>query len=73
MGRIFLNESEIRTLTGRVRYTAQIRALIGMGVEHVVRPDGKPIVLRSHVEAASAYPKGRTRRAPWSFDPASVR
>ena len=32
----FLDESEVRILTGQVRHGAQVRALRGMGIEHVV-------------------------------------
>jgi len=42
----FLTEEELRHITGRRRYRAQIRALTCMGIGYVVRPDGRPIVTR---------------------------
>lgn len=47
---MFLTNDEMRLLTNRVQYSAQIRALSAMGIEHRVRPDGSLAVLRSHVE-----------------------
>lgn len=47
----FLTPEDIATLTGRQRGDAQVRALKFMGVEHRVRPDGKVIVLRAHIES----------------------
>ena len=43
----FLNEAELYQLTGFKRHSAQIRALRHMGIEHYVRPDGRPCVLQS--------------------------
>jgi hypothetical protein len=54
----FLTEEELRHITGRRRYSAQIRALTHMGIGHVVRPDGRPIVTRRSLEislSGSAY------------------
>lgn len=48
---MFLTPDEIAALTGKQRPAAQIRALRSMGVDHRVRPDGRPVVLRAHVEA----------------------
>ena len=47
---MFLSAVELRALTGKERKDAQVRALRAMGIEHRVRPDGHPVVLRSHVE-----------------------
>jgi hypothetical protein len=46
----FLTEEELRHITGRRRYRAQIRALACMGIGYVVRPDGRPIVTRRALE-----------------------
>jgi hypothetical protein len=46
----FLTEEELRHITGRRRYGAQIRALACMGIGYVVRPDGRPIVTRRALE-----------------------
>ncbi|WP_112485970.1 DUF4224 domain-containing protein [Thiomonas sp. X19] len=48
---MFLTTAELRELTGRMRPSAQIRALRSMGIPHRVRPDGTPTVTRSFVEA----------------------
>ncbi|MCC7305892.1 MAG: DUF4224 domain-containing protein [Alphaproteobacteria bacterium] len=47
---MFLTPEEIEELTGKVRRPAQIRALRFMGIEHKIRADGAPIVLRAHIE-----------------------
>lgn len=49
MSRI-LQQSEIREITGRQRYTAQIKALRGMGFEVKIRPDGSPLVSESNFD-----------------------
>jgi hypothetical protein len=48
---MFLSASEIAELTGKQRCAAQRRALDGMHVVHLIDADGKPKVLRAHVEA----------------------
>jgi hypothetical protein len=48
---MFLTDAELTDLTGAKRREARVRALRAMGVEHRIRPDGRVIVLRSHVEA----------------------
>lgn len=45
----FLSQPEIRELTGRQKYSAQIRALRALGIVHKVRADGSPVVWRDHV------------------------
>ncbi len=47
---MFLSDAEVRELTGRQRYHAQRRILAQMGIEFRPRPDGRPMVLRGHVE-----------------------
>ena len=71
---IFLEEFEVYALTGRVRYSAQARALRAMSVEHMVRPDGRPIVLRAHIEVEMGYPKrrGRLTKGKWTPDLAAA-
>lgn len=49
---MFLTREEIIELTGRKRKDAQAKALVMMGIEHKVRPNGTLAVLRSHVEQA---------------------
>lgn len=50
----FLTREELAALTGRTRASAQIRALRAMGVQHRVRPDGKPVVLWTDVQSDGA-------------------
>lgn len=47
---MFLTPIELQSLTGRVRRGAQVAALRAMGIEHRVRPDGRVVVSKSHVE-----------------------
>ena len=47
---MFLTKEELQALTGRQRRDAQVAALRQMGIEHKIRPDGSPAVLRAHVE-----------------------
>lgn len=42
-----LTDDELQQLTGFKRHNAQARALRQMGIDHYVRPDGKPCVLSS--------------------------
>ncbi|MDQ3565240.1 MAG: DUF4224 domain-containing protein [Pseudomonadota bacterium] len=44
----FLTTSEMIELTGRKRWT-QIAALRAEGIEHIIRIDGKPLVLRAYL------------------------
>jgi hypothetical protein len=39
-----LAPADLEALTGYRRPSAQIRALRAMGIEHWVRPDGRPVV-----------------------------
>lgn len=61
MSSVFLDSTEMAELTGRVRSDAQVRALRHMGIEHRVRPDGKVVVLRSHVEQVLGVAPARGR------------
>lgn len=45
----FLIQQELVGLTGKVRPTAQARALDYMGVYYRKRPDGSLVVLREHM------------------------
>lgn len=49
---IYLTEQEIRGLTGKIRYKAQLRALKGMGIDAKERPDGSLAVSRLAYERA---------------------
>lgn len=61
----FLEPEEIVDLTGRVRRSAQVRALRSMGIEHRVRPDGSVAILRTHIDKvfeASDEPVARSNK-----------
>lgn len=45
---ILLTEDEIIDVTHRRRRDCQIKALVNMGIEHRIRPDGSIAVLRAH-------------------------
>lgn len=47
---MFLTPDEIAELTGRKLHKAQRTVLNHLGIQHMVRPDGSLVVLRSHVE-----------------------
>lgn len=47
---MFLNGDEIRALTKRIQYSAQVRVLRAMGIEHRMRPDGSLAILRAHID-----------------------
>ena len=51
MSAMFLSTEDVTELTGKCRYKAQVRALAMMGVKYTVRPDGRPIVLKTALEA----------------------
>ncbi|VVE71517.1 hypothetical protein PAN31117_04081 [Pandoraea anapnoica] len=66
---IFLTQSEIREMTGRVRHKSQTLVLSALGIEHKVRPDGSLLVLRSHVEQAlGGTTKTQTRQRAYEID-----
>lgn len=47
---MFLNNEEVQSLTGKRQRACQAQVLRAMAVEHKIRPDGRVIVLRRHVE-----------------------
>ncbi len=52
MSPIHLTPREVAEITGKQRYRAQARSLARMGVQFLVRPDGRPIVSRLAFENA---------------------
>lgn len=61
---MFLTDSDLQALTGKVRYSAQARVLDALRVPYRRRPDGSLVVLRVHVESAqNAAPEPRLRLA----------
>jgi hypothetical protein len=65
---LVLTADEVAELTGRVRRSAQVKALQFMGIEHRIRPDGSVAVLRSCVEkvlgGGDTNPKPKRRTEP---------
>jgi hypothetical protein len=49
-----LAPAEVEALTGYKRPAAQVRALRAMGIEHWVRPDGRPVVRADWRQACAA-------------------
>lgn len=49
----FLTDDEVKHLTGKQRWSAQVKALVAMRIAFERRPDGKPVVLRSAVQAGN--------------------
>ena len=47
---IFLNDDEVKELTGKARYAAQARALSDMRIPFVLNAAKRPIVARAAVE-----------------------
>ena len=47
---ICLSKQELKQLTGKTQFAAQNRALAKMGIQHVNRPDGSPVVMRQALE-----------------------
>lgn len=47
---MFLTDGELIELTGKQKRPAQIRVLRQLCIEHRIRPDGRPMVLRAHVD-----------------------
>ncbi|MCB1725746.1 MAG: DUF4224 domain-containing protein [Chromatiales bacterium] len=41
---MLLTREQLEILTGYKQKSAQVRALRRMGVKHVIRPDGRPVV-----------------------------
>ena len=63
---MFLSPDQLAALTGRMRWSAQRRALDAMGIRYLVSPSGRPAVLVEEVErlALGAPARGRRERGP---------
>ncbi|MGB9109376.1 MAG: DUF4224 domain-containing protein [Telluria sp.] len=59
---MFLSKDELKALTNRIQYAAQIRTLRAMGIQHCVRPDGSVAVMRSHIETLFGVEKRNPTR-----------
>lgn len=47
---LVLTAAELCVVTGRKRYRAQSKVLAQLGITHRIRPDGMPLVSRTHFE-----------------------
>ncbi|MDB5797231.1 MAG: hypothetical protein JWP36_1133 [Paucimonas sp.] len=61
---MFLGPEEVAQLTGRKTRRKQIDALTAMGFRFKVQPDGRPIVLRAHVEEVLGLKASQPPRDP---------
>lgn len=61
-----LTKEEIKELTQKVRYGAQVRALSEMGIHHTLRPDGSPVVLHSTLSEVVGSPKRKPSQPDFS-------
>lgn len=61
-----LTKEEIKELTQKVRYGAQVRALSEMGIHHTLRPDGSPVVLHSTLSELVGSPKRKPSQPDFS-------
>lgn len=59
----WLTPSEVETLTGKVRWKAQCRALAGMGVPFKLNAVGRPLVERDRV--LTVKPSKRSTEPDW--------
>ena len=51
---LWLDDSELKKLTKKIRPSAQVKVLNSMCIDHRKRPDGSIVVLRSAFEQANA-------------------
>jgi hypothetical protein len=61
---VCLTPEEVVQLTGRLRRSAQRRALHFMAIDHKERPDGSIMVLRSVLDATLGIGHSTKRREP---------
>jgi len=57
---VILPPATIQAITGKQRRSAQVRELRAMGIPHLLRSDGSPVVLEADVVAS----KQQSARAP---------
>lgn len=66
---MFLTGEELTDLTGKKRKRAQSIALRQMGIDHIVRPDGVPIVVRSYFETVLDGKSKRSLESKQEIEP----
>lgn len=64
MREAFLTRDDVRRLTGRARFSAQVRALERMRIPHRVNAAGEPIVL--WVDVLGERHPAATARVKWA-------
>lgn len=64
---MFLTDTEVAELTGLTRQSAQCHWLERHGIRHLVNAEGKPRVLRSHLERIMGGPAQKAKTQP-NFD-----
>jgi hypothetical protein len=63
-----LTQEELQDLTGRKRYTGQMKALAYMGIKFRVRPDGTPAVLRADLSPADQDSQPKEKKFEFRYD-----
>ncbi len=48
MNHLHLTDKEIQEITGKKRWSSQVKVLRQLALETRIRPDGKPLVVRQH-------------------------
>jgi hypothetical protein len=59
---MFLSDEDVKELSGYVNTSCQIRWLSQNGIKFLVRADGKPRVLQSHIEEVMGVAAKTTKR-----------
>lgn len=59
---LFLSKEEVAELTGKVRYTAQVRVLNDLHIPHILNAANRPIVARAMVERILGVVPNATRQ-----------
>ena len=61
-----LTKIEIKELTLKVRFAAQVRVLSEMGIAHTIRPDGSPVVLYSTLSKLAGIASRKSNQPDFS-------
>lgn len=69
MSDMFLTPDELIEMTGRKQMRAQAIALTHLDIIHKIRADGKPLVLRAHVEQLLGAGVAPRAKAEPDFEP----
>lgn len=58
----FLDDVELRLLTGKTRRSSQRLALVKMNIKFFLRPDGKVVVLRAEINGSHSTKLSKSSR-----------